>query len=182
MVHKISPKAPTADVTELLHKDHQKVRELFFDFTNTEDEKEKEQLVKQIITELFIHAKAEEEIVYSEVEELAEGEDIIKEAETEHRMVKYLMAELQGMKASEELFDAKVTVLCELVNHHVREEEKEMFKKLRESDVDLEELAEKVESRKEELKSKPLPKMTADLEIAEEATAKAKAVKSKKSA
>ncbi len=58
------------------------------------------------------------------------------------------MAELSEMTADDDQFDAKVLVLCELVDHHIREEEKEMFKKLRESEADLEDLAEQVQNKK----------------------------------
>lgn len=161
--------AVASDITQLLHEDHQKVRELFFQFDKAEDEAEKEELVKQIITELYVHAKVEEDIVYPNVEEEAEdAQDLVDEAENEHRMVKYLMAELSQMTADEDQFDAKVTVLCELVTHHIREEEKEMFKKLRESGADLEELAQQVQEAKEELMAEPIPPMQASLSIGEE--------------
>jgi len=164
-------KAKTAmDVTELLHQDHMKVSELFFQFSKAEEEDEKEDLVKQILTELHVHAKVEEEVVYPTVEEEAEeGDEVVGEAEVEHKMIKYLMAELSEMTGDDEELDAKVTVLCELVKHHVREEEKEMFKKLRDSGADLEGLAEQVQERKEELMAEPLPTMTATLEIGDEA-------------
>ena len=159
----------TMDVTELLHQDHMKVSELFFQFSKSEDESEKEDLVKQILTELHVHAKVEEEVVYPTVEDEAEeGEELVGEAEVEHKMIKYLMAELSQMTGDDEELDAKVTVLCELVKHHVREEEKEMFKKLRESGVDLEDLAEQAQDRKEELMAEPLPSMNATLEIGNE--------------
>ncbi|MBX9948614.1 MAG: hemerythrin domain-containing protein [Candidatus Obscuribacterales bacterium] len=163
-------KAKTAmDVTELLHQDHMKVSELFFQFSKAEEEDEKEELVKQILTELHVHAKVEEEVVYPAVEEEAEeGEEVVGEAEVEHKMIKYLMAELSEMTGGDEELDAKVTVLCELVKHHVREEEKEMFKKLRDSGADLEGLAEQVQERKEELMTEPLPTMSATLEIGDE--------------
>lgn len=164
-------KAKTAamDITELLHEDHMKVSELFFQFSKSEDESEKEDLVQQILTELYVHAKVEEEVVYPAVEEEAEeGEELVGEAEVEHKMVKYLMAELSEMTGDDEELDAKVTVLCELVKHHVREEEKEMFKKLRESGADLEELATQAQERKEELMAEPLPSMSATLQIGDE--------------
>lgn len=158
----------TMDVTELLHQDHMKVSELFFQFSKAEDESEKEDLVKQILTELHVHAKVEEEVVYPTVEdEAGEGEELVGEANVEHKMIKYLMAELSQMSGDDEELDAKVTVLCELVKHHVREEEKEMFKKLRESGADLEDLAEQAQERKEELMAEPLPAMSATLEIGE---------------
>ncbi len=154
------------EVTDLLHEDHQKVRNLFFEFSAAEKSTEKQTLVKEILTELHVHSTVEEEIVYPLVkQEAEEGQELVDEAETEHRVVKFLMAELSTMKPSDDQFDAKVLVLCELVNHHIREEEKEMFKKLRESGEDLEELAEQVMARKDELLAEPLPKMECSLEI-----------------
>jgi hemerythrin superfamily protein len=130
---------------------------------------EKENLVKQILTELFIHSKVEEEIVYPAVKDKGEdAEDIIDEAENEHRVVKFMMAELSKMSAEDEQFEAKVTVLCELVNHHIKEEEKEMFKKLRESDADLNSLAQEVLTRKDELTAQPLPTMSCSLAMGAE--------------
>ncbi len=154
------------EITELLHQDHMKVSELFFQFSKAEEDSEKEALVQEILTELHVHAKVEEEVVYPVVEEEAEeGKELVGEANVEHKMVKYLMAELSEMAGDDEELDAKVTVLCELVKHHVREEEKEMFKKLRESGADLEELATQAQERKDELMAEPLPSMTASLEI-----------------
>ncbi|HEY9718325.1 MAG TPA: hemerythrin domain-containing protein [Trichormus sp.] len=157
---------PKTDVTLLLHEDHQKVRNLFFDFNNEKKESTKEALVKQILTELFIHATVEEEIVYPCTrKEADDADDLLDEAETEHHVVKFLMAELSNMTAKDDQFEAKVTVLCELVNHHVREEEKEMFKKLRESGADLEQLSEQVLARKAQLQQQPLPPMSSALSI-----------------
>ncbi len=145
--------APDADVIQLLHRDHQLVRELFFQFSQAEESKEKAELVKSILKELEIHAAVEEEIVYPAIREEAEdAEDMMDEADTEHHVVKLLMAELAKMKPSDDYFDAKVTVLCEMVDHHVKEEEKEMFEKMSESDLDLEALAQEVMARKQELK------------------------------
>lgn len=159
-------KSAAPEVTELLHEDHKKVRDLFFKFSKSEDNSEKDELVKEILTELFIHSTVEEEIVYPACEEEAEDtKNLVDEAENEHRVVKFLMAELSKMNAESDQFEAKVTVLCELVNHHIKEEEKELFKKLRESGADLNELAEQVEARKEELKGEPLPVMDASLSI-----------------
>jgi hemerythrin superfamily protein len=165
MISRKTKKPPVQPITELLHEDHQKVYDLFFKFDEAEKGSEKERILKQILMELYVHSAVEEEIVYPAVkEEGSDAEDLTEEAETEHRMVKYLMAELSNMKSSEDLFEAKVTVLCELVKHHVREEEKEMFEKLRESDAN-EELSRRVMERKEALMNKPMPSMKANLMV-----------------
>ena len=166
MAGKTNNKMAQMKITDLLHRDHQKVRDLFFLFKESEKSVEKERLVQEILTELFIHSKVEEEIVYPVVaKEKEDGKDLADEAETEHRVVKFLMAELSEMRASDEQFEAKVLVLSELVGHHIREEEKEMFKKLQESDADLEQLAQKAEKAKQSLMEKPLPAMEATLSI-----------------
>ena len=140
------------NILQLLHRDHQKVSELFFKYTNLQSDNEKESCVAEIIKELTVHAQVEEEIVYPAVrEDVEDSEDMMDEADTEHHMVKLLMAELEDMKASDDHYDSKVTVLCELVKHHVREEEKDMFDEIRDSDADLNELAAEVLARKAEL-------------------------------
>ena len=151
---------PEMTVQDLLHADHRKVGDLFFQFSQSDDETEKEELVETIIKELYIHTTAEEEIVYTKLRaEADDSKDMMDEADTEHHMIKVLMAELSNAKASDDHYDAKVTVLCELVKHHVREEEKEMFKKIKDADIDSEELAQEVMARKEELKNKAVPKI-----------------------
>lgn len=157
---KAAPKAPADakfDIQHLLHKDHALVADLFFEFSQAEKPAEKKELVAQILSELYIHATVEEEIVYPAVRKKGEDvEDLMDEADTEHHMVKVLMAELANMEPSEKYFDAKVTVLCELVKHHVAEEEKEMFEKIEQADIDGEAVAKKVLARKEELKTQPM--------------------------
>lgn len=146
------------DILQVLHREHMKVDELFFQFAKSEDESEKKSLVEQITLALSLHAKVEEEIVYPEVRDgEQENEDLMDEAETEHHLVKFLIAELRHMNPSDEQYDAKVTVLCELVKHHVEEEEKEVFEKLKDSDADLNELGRKFLERKASLSQKPLP-------------------------
>jgi hemerythrin superfamily protein len=146
----------SADVTQILHRDHQKVAEMFFQYKQLEEDDEKKELVANIIKELSIHAQVEEEIVYPAIRESAdEAEDMMDEADTEHHVVKYLLAELAEMEPDDDHYDSKVTVLCELVNHHVQEEEKEIFEKLQDADVDLEELGTEVLTRKGELSAKP---------------------------
>lgn len=154
----------TKPVTDLLHKDHQKVRDLFFKFDETLEARDKQHLLKLLLIELYIHSQVEEEIVYP----LVENEDqdsgaLVDEAETEHRMIKYLMAELSHMAPQDEQFDAKIKVLSELVDHHIREEENTMFKRLYDSALNLEELAESVLERKEQLRHLPMPEMSAVL-------------------
>jgi hemerythrin superfamily protein len=154
------PTPDMTDVTQILHHDHQTVAELFFQFSELEKENhtEKNKLASKIIKELFMHAKAEEELVYPAVRKAdSDSEDMMDEADTEHHVVKFLMAELSEMKAGDDHFDSKICVLGELVNHHVQEEEKEIFEALRDSDIDLDALGEKFLKRKEELTEEDMP-------------------------
>lgn len=165
----------TVPITDILHKDHQKVRDLFYKYDESMQDKQKQNLTNQILNELYVHSQVEEEIVYA----LLENEDqdsgaLVDEAETEHRMIKYLMAELSHMKPMDEQFDAKVKVLSELVNHHIREEENTMFKKLHDSGLNLEQISESVLERKEELKHQPMPEMSAILVFEDKADLEAK--------
>jgi hemerythrin superfamily protein len=145
----------SSDITEILHRDHSKVSDMFFKYTTLDDNKAKQQLAKQIIQELFVHTTIEEEVVYSKVreegEEKEETKEMMDEADTEHHMVKVLMAELAAMKPADDLYDAKVTTLGEMVRHHVREEEKYMFDKMRMSGMDLEEIGSEFIERKGEI-------------------------------
>ena len=142
------------DVIQILHEDHLKVLDLFFQFTCLADNKEKKQLVEEILQELYLHTTVEEELVYPKARKGGEDmEDMMDEAETEHHVSKVVMAELATMKPTDDLYDAKVTVLSELIRHHVREEEKEMFKKIEEAGLDVEAIGKQVLKRKEELKS-----------------------------
>jgi len=148
------------DVIEVLHQDHAKVEDLFFQYRFLEDSKHKKQLVEEILQELYVHATVEEELVYPQIRESYDEEDVqdmMDEADTEHHVAKIVMAELAVMKPSDDHYDAKVTVLGELVKHHVGEEEKEMFKKIKESKMDLEKLGEEVLKRKQELKEESTP-------------------------
>jgi hemerythrin superfamily protein len=115
--------------------------------------------LRKIINALFIHAKAEEELVYPAARKGSdEAEDMMDEADTEHHVVKFLLTELAEMSAGDDHFDSKICVLGELVNHHVQEEEKDIFETLRESNVDLDALGEKLTKRKAELAKTPMPK------------------------
>lgn len=145
-------KAP--DAITLLTEDHKKVLKLFKDFEKLgeEDDSEgKEELVRQICTELTVHAQIEEEIFYPAVRDAISEDDLLDEAEVEHAAAKDLIAQLESMQPGDELYDAKVTVLGEYISHHVKEEQGEMFPKVKKTDLDLAALGEEMQQRKEEL-------------------------------
>lgn len=148
--------ASDSDAIELLKADHKAVRELFSEYEalakDDADESEKQALAAQICAELTVHAQIEEELFYPALREAIEEQDLIDEAEVEHSTARDLIAQIEGMEPDEELFDAKVTVLGEYVNHHVEEEEKEMFKLAKKSGLDLAGLGAALAERRDELK------------------------------
>ena len=105
--------------------------------------------------ELSVHTKVEEEIFYPAVREAIDDEDLMDEADVEHDGAKSLIAQLQAMKPGEDHYDAKVTVLGEYIDHHVKEEHEEMFPKARKAKVDSVQLGEQISARKKELLANP---------------------------
>jgi hemerythrin superfamily protein len=144
---KSTTRRKTPNAITMLTEDHAKVRKMFKQFEKMKedaDESEKAELVGQICTELKLHAQLEEECFYPAAREALEEQDLLDEAEVEHASAKDLIAQLESMQPCDELYDAKVTVLGEYVEHHVKEEEKQMFPKIRKAKLDLEELAEQM--------------------------------------
>jgi len=152
------------DAVTLLKADHRKVEDLFEKFEKARDSGRKEALVQEICTELCLHTLLEEEIFYPACQAAIDEEDILEEAYVEHDGAKVLVAELIESSASDEFFDAKVSVLSEEIKHHVQEEEKRgegVFAKAKAAGMDLDALGERIMARKEELvekiKSQGLP-------------------------
>src|SRR5687767_9388554 len=144
----------SSDATALLKADHDKVKKMFKEFERLHEEEsddEAEQLAKQICAELTVHATVEEEIFYPEVRAAIDDEDLLDEAEVEHATAKDLIAQIEGMSASDDKFAAKVMVLGEYINHHVKEEQDEMFPKAKKADIDMAALGEQILARKQEL-------------------------------
>lgn len=139
------------DATALLKADHQRVADLFEAFESAKSDKNKASIVAQICTELTVHAQIEEEIFYPAVKSALKDHEMVPEATVEHAAVKDLIAEVQGKEPYGEMYDARVKVMGEFVKHHVKEEEKEMFAKVRKTDLDLKALGEQMAARKEEL-------------------------------
>ena len=111
----------------------------------------KEALVAQICKELTIHAQLEEEIFYPAARAAIDDDDLMNEAMVEHASAKDLIGQIQSMEASDPMYEATVSVLGEYVNHHVGEEENEMFPKVQKSKMDLEEIGSEIAERKEVL-------------------------------
>src|SRR4051794_26801670 len=139
------------DAIALLKEDHRAVEKLFKDFEGAKGEGRKEKLARQICLELSVHTKIEEEIFYPACDGKIE-EDLLKEAYVEHDAAKLLIAEIEAANGQgDEFFDAKVQVLSEEIEHHVEEEEKELFPQVRKAELDLKALGEELAARKNEL-------------------------------
>jgi hemerythrin superfamily protein len=144
------------DAVALLKQDHRTVEDLFEQFEKASGEGGKQKLAEQICLELSVHSMIEEEIFYPACEGKVE-EDLIKEAYVEHDGAKILIAQIQdGDGQSDDFFDAKVKVLQEQIEHHVKEEEQRMegmFAQAKKAGLDMEALGEQLAARKEELVS-----------------------------
>ena len=110
------------DALELLHEDHEKVKELFEEAEGTENQKEKERIFEEINSELESHARIEETVFYPAMQKHQELKDMVREALKEHKQIKALLKEIHNLKSDSEKFDPKLQVLIENVEHHVEEE------------------------------------------------------------
>jgi hemerythrin superfamily protein len=135
---------------ELLKQDHQKVKGLFQDVRMGSDRSKQKELFDKIDTELEIHTHIEETVFYPAIEEHEEFKDMVAEALEEHQEAKMLLEELEELGADNHEFGSKLQQLMEGVEHHVEEEEGEMFPKIREvfDEDELEQLGQALESAK----------------------------------
>lgn len=150
------------DAIELLKQDHREVENLFSQFEDA-DETERVPLAEQICVALTVHAQVEEELFYPAAKEALaqQGVELVAEAEVEHNSLKQLIGEINGSSPEEEAFEARLTVLKEYVQHHVREEEEKLMPMVRSADVDLEDLGERISDRKSTLMEGMLSKTSA---------------------
>ena len=138
---------------QLLKADHREVEGMFSQFEKTNGMATKAKLAEQICLALKVHTQIEEEIFYPAARDALSDEEMVDEAVVEHAAAKDLIAEIEAMEPGEDLFDAKVKVLSEQIEHHVEEEEKEMFPKLQKTDMDMRALGVRMAQRKTELMS-----------------------------
>jgi len=146
--------AKAKDAIGMLTADHREVEELFkqYEALGERANARKKKLADQICTALTLHTMIEEEIFYPAMrEEGDDSGDMVDEAVVEHASAKDLIAQLQEMDPEDELYDAKVKVLSEQIEHHVKEEEKEMFPKAKKAGLDLAALGEEMALRKDEI-------------------------------
>ena len=151
------PQTPTRknDAVDLLDADHIAVSKLFAIYKRLcgqdAPSDEKRDVAEQICEELTIHAQLEEEIFYPQVREAINCDDLLDEAEVEHGTAKDLITQISNMSPDDDLYDARVRVLGEYIDHHVNEEREGIFVKARKSRLDLLAIADELSERKREL-------------------------------
>jgi hemerythrin-like domain-containing protein len=143
------------DAVSLLSADHAEVKQMFETYKQLVEEDggddEKLALAEQICLALTVHADIEEELFYPAMRESIDDDLALDEAEVEHAAAKDLIAQILAMDPDDALFDAKVLVLGEYVDHHVEEEESEIFPAAEKSGIDLDALGAELAERKQEL-------------------------------
>ncbi len=148
-----SPRSAPGDAIALLRADHATVEGLFDQFEKTRNDAKKLKLAQRICAELTIHTTIEEELFYPAAREAIRDEDLLDEAEVEHASAKELISQIEAGAPADDKWSAKVTVLGEYIKHHVKEEQNEMFPKVRKTKLDLKALGEQLAARKAELQS-----------------------------
>lgn len=143
------------DAIAMLTADHKAVKRLFEKFAEIKnsagDDDDKAAIVKQVCDALKVHTAIEEEIFYPAVRRLIDDADLMDEALVEHAGAKELIAQLEEMDPEDDLYDAKVTVLAEQIDHHVQEEEEDIFVKATAAKVDVVALGAAMAKRKGQL-------------------------------
>jgi hypothetical protein len=148
------PSRAKPDAIALIKQDHRHVEDLFEKFEKARDEERKKALAQEICIELTIHAMVEEEIFYPSCQDKLEDENVLDEAYVEHDGAKVLISEIMS-NLNAKYFEAKVTVLSEMIKHHVKEEEKRsegLLAQAKAAGLDMDDLGERLMARKEQLK------------------------------
>ena len=150
------PATEKTDAIKLLTEDHKEVKKLFDEYKklceNEAPMDERQALATRICSMLTVHTTIEEELFYPLAREaLGEEADLIDEATVEHASAKDLIAQIESSSPDEPLYDAKVTVLGEYIQHHVKEEEGEIFPKIKKTELDLAVLGTEMAERKQAL-------------------------------
>jgi hemerythrin superfamily protein len=146
------------DACDLLDTDHKNVMKMFKEYEELSNSRarsaaqKKMDLARQICMELTVHTQIEEEIFYPALRAVLKDTDMLDEAAVEHQSAKELITQLEAAGEADDMYDAKVKVLGEYVNHHIKEERGEIFPKARSArKLDLMAMRDELETRKEEL-------------------------------
>lgn len=141
-------------IVEMLKADHKKVKKAFKDFEKLDPQEDPERaqaLVEQTLADVEVHAELEEQVFYPAARQAIKDQELLEEAEVEHMTAKVLIEQLKGMSAEDEKFAATFKVLGEYINHHVKEEEGEMFEQITGRGVDWDQVLEQMQMRRMEL-------------------------------
>lgn len=141
----------TGDAIAILEADHREVEDLFVQFEQSTGDANKRDIAVAICTALKVHARLEEELFYPAAFSVLDDKSLIAEAQVEHASAKDLIAQIESGAPGEAFYDARVKVLAEYIDHHVTEEEQEIFPKCRDSSLDLDALGAIMTLRKQEL-------------------------------
>ena len=143
------------DALSLLSSDHAELRQMFEEYRQLVDDNagddRRGELAGQICSALTVHAEIEEDIFYPALRERLEDELLLDQAEVEHASARDLIEQIESMEPDDALYDAKVLVLAEYVEHHAQEEENEIFPQAEKSGIDLDELGAEIAERRREL-------------------------------
>ena len=139
------------DAIDILEADHREVEDLFARFANATGDAQKRDVAIAICSALKVHARLEEELFYPAAYAALGNKSLLEGAMVEHASAKDLIAQIESGAPGEAYYDARVKVLSEYINHHVKEEESEIFSQCRDSDLDLDALGAILAMRKQEL-------------------------------
>ncbi len=143
--------AARTEILQQLKDDHKSVKKAYREFKkldHSQDHEAMQAIVEQVLDELTVHAALEEEFLYPAARAALSEDDLIDEAEVEHESVHTFINQLREMSPGDDKYSARFTVLCEYVQHHVKEEEGEMFPKLEKARMDWESLAAEMTERR----------------------------------
>jgi hemerythrin superfamily protein len=139
------------DILSIIHDDHQRVDALFADYAAAADDGAKLQVVREVYRQLLPHAQAEEEIFYPALAEAGGNHDAVEEAFGEHAAARKTLESILAASPADLTYDMKVRMLQREIQHHVREEETELFAEARDTGLDLDALGRRFVERKAEL-------------------------------
>jgi hemerythrin-like domain-containing protein len=152
--------AARTDVLKMLKEDHKKVKKAFHDFERLDKQAQMDQcqaLVMQTCADLAMHTTLEEELFYPAIRGALREPQLIDEAEVEHASAKTLIADLQQMPPEDRAWPATFKVLGEYVQHHIKEEESEIFPQLTRAQLDWDSLRQQMAERRRALEQELMP-------------------------
>jgi hemerythrin-like domain-containing protein len=158
-----SASSARTELLKMLKEDHKKVKKAFQDFERLDKQKQGDEcqaLVLQTCADLSLHTMLEEEIFYPAIRDAMRDQSLIDEAEVEHATAKTLIADLQQLPPEDRTYAATFKVLAEYVQHHIKEEESEIFPQLTRAKLDWDDLQQQMTVRRQSLEDELLPQGT----------------------